>query len=102
MANGKKVMLTDMDRTRMAAKADSMDIYTVDSDQKGVLYMWDGKYIALYFHGAVIKLKVDEAETILEEMQMFLDDVKDFLRMNMKFKGLSKARGDERCLTTEE
>ena len=46
----RKAILTDMDVIRMANKADSLDIYTVQSDVKSTLYMWDGKQIGLYYH----------------------------------------------------
>lgn len=98
----RKAILTDMDVTRMANKADSLDIYTVESEVKSTLYMWDGNHIGLYYHGGVMKINVDDAITISNELKEFIDDVKDLKRMKIKFCGMSSlGRREKKCPITE-
>ena len=98
----RKAILTDMDVTRMANKADSLDIYTVQSDVKSTLYMWDGKHIGLYYHGGLLKINVDDALAISNELKGFIDDVKDLKRMKLKFCGMSSlGRREKKCPITE-
>ena len=98
----RKAILTDMDAIRMANKADSLDIYTVQSDVESTLYLWDGKHIGLYYHGGLLKINVDDALTISNELKEFIDDVKDFKRMKIKFCGMSSlGRREKKCPITE-
>ena len=98
----RKAILTDMDVTRMANKADSLDIYTVKSDVKSTLYLWDGKHSGLYYHGGLLKINVDDAITISKELKEFIDDVKDLKRMKIKFCGMSSlGRREKKCPITE-
>lgn len=98
----KKAILTDMDLIRMANKADSLDIYTAESDVKSTLYMWDGKHIGFYYHGGLLKINVDDAITISNELKEFIDDVEDLKRMKIKFCGMSSlGRREKKCPITE-
>ena len=102
MNDRRKAILTDMDVIRMANKADSLDIYTVQSDVKSTLYLWDGKDIGLYYHKGLLKLNVDDALAISNELKEFIDDVKDFKRMKIKFCGMcSLGRREKKCPITE-
>ena len=102
MNDRRKAILTDMDVIRMANKADSLDIYTVQSDVKSTLYLWDGKHIGFYYHGGLLKINVDDALTISNELKEFIDDVKDFKRMKIKFYGMSSlGRREQKCPITE-
>ena len=98
----RKAILTDMDVVRMANKADSLDMYTVGSEGKATLYMWDGKDIGLYYHKGLLKINVDDAITISNELKEFIDDVKDLKKMKIKFCGMSSlGRREKKCPITE-
>ena len=98
----RKAILTDMDVIRRANKADSLDIYTVQSDVKSTLYLWDGEHIGLYYHGGVLQLNVDDGLAISNELKEFIDDVKDLKRMKIKFCGMSSlGRREKKCPITE-
>lgn len=101
----KKAIMTNGKILDVANRADAMDIYTVQSEQRGTLYLWDGNDIGVYYYGALIKLGIEEAQRLCEELQAFIEDLHDFKTMQLEFKGMhshTRKRGEQICRTTEE
>ena len=91
----KRVMLSPYDITRVANMADARDVYTAQSEMGATLYMWDGDDVGLYFHSAMLRMSIEEAEKLCEELRAFIEDLRDFKRMDLEFKGLyTLSRGE--------
>ena len=91
----KRAVMTTRSITDVANHADAMDIYTVQSEQRGTMYLWDGKWMGLYFHSAILKLSLEEAELMATELLGVIEELKELKRMDIQFKGIS-ALGRER------
>lgn len=76
--------------------ADARDVYTVQSEMGATLYMADGNDLALYFHSALLRMSIEEAEKLCEELKAFIENLRDFKRMDVEFKGLyTLSRGEK-------
>lgn len=91
----KRAGMTTRSITDLANHADAMDVYTVQSDQRGTMYLWDGKWVGLHFHSAVLRFTLEEAEYIAKEFLDVIEELKELKRMDIQFKGIS-ALGRER------
>lgn len=91
----KKVAFWRNNLDEFANRCDALDIYTAQSDMDAVLYMWEGNDIALYYSGAILRLPIERAVILCDELQAFISDVQELQRMQIKFKGLKSLKRSE-------
>lgn len=91
----KQWVVANCDIVRVADKADNNDIYTAQSETEGVLYMWDGSEMAVYFHGVLLRMKKKDAKKMISEMQGFMKDVEDLRTMGIRFIGSKRRRHED-------
>ena len=90
----KRVHIADRSISDIANRADVLDIYTVQSEQRGTMYMWDGDHFGLYFYSAMLKMSLKEAKFMAKEMLDVIAEIEDLQRMEIVYKGLGH-RGRE-------
>lgn len=93
--NYRSWVVTNGNIVNVADKADNNDIYTAQSETEGVLYMWDGKEMAVYFHGVLLRMKKKDAKKMISEMQGFMKDVEDLRTMGIRFIGSKRRRHED-------
>ena len=85
MANRKHIEITEYEKEKnvacMATKASNDGMYTVDSLIPTLHYFFDSKYVTLATPNGRIRMTIDRAETIVEELAeiipMVRQDIKD-------------------------
>ena len=93
--NYRSWVVTNGNIVNVADKADNNDIYTAQSETDGILYMWDGKEMAVYFHGVIFRMKKNDAKRLIREMQGFMDDIEDLGAMGIRFLGTKRRRRED-------
>lgn len=64
-------------------KADNFGAYTVESEKRGVGYVFDTGEIAIVTSQGYIRMDEESACKMIEELQGVLEDVKDLRRMGV-------------------
>ncbi len=88
MANRKHIEIIQYDKEKnaacMATKASNDGLYTVDSMIPTLHYFFDGKYVTLATPNGRIRMTIDRAETISEELAEIIPMVRDDIKNNRR------------------
>lgn len=85
MAKGKAIEVVGYDRKisvdGQCYKAETLGIYNVDSERRGVAYMYAEDEIAIITCRGHVRMSVDTAKCMIQELTGLLEDIKDLRRM---------------------
>lgn len=71
--------------TSLAAKAEADGMYVVQSEQRGILYLYnDGEFAVVTAGKGMLLMSFAEVELIITELSEIKDDVKDLVRMERR------------------
>lgn len=69
---------------KVCHKAENMGIYNVESEKRGVAYMYDSGEIAIVTSRGHVMMSFETAETLVEELFGLIKDIKDLRRMQCR------------------
>ena len=88
MAKGKAIKVIGYDEKhpldKICEKAENMGIYNVESEKRGVAYMYALDEIAIVTARGRVEMSVETAETLIEELKGLIEDIKDMRRMRCR------------------
>lgn len=68
----------------IARKAETRGIYTVQSEQRGVLYVYDDGEYAICTPDFIWRIRAEKLEAVVRELVGILADIKDLQDMGVK------------------
>ena len=77
----------------LATKATNIGIYTVDSLNNGICYFFENNEVVIATSGGFVKMNIETAETMADELKEIIQDVKKDAREGrtpMNAKAISK------------
>jgi len=88
MAKGRAIKIVGYDRkyplNQVCDKAETIGIYNVESEKRGVAYMYALDEIAIVTARGRVEMSFETAQTLVEELSGLIDDIKDMRRMRCR------------------
>lgn len=88
MTKGRAVTVVGYDKKKpidkVCEKAENMGIYNVESEKRGVAYMYEDDEIAIVTSRGHMLMSVDTARVVAEELIGLIEDIKDLRRMKCR------------------
>lgn len=87
MSKGKSIDVVGYQRKSLRGiceKAETLGIYNVESERRGVAYMYDSDEIAVVTCRGYMRMSLDTAREIVDELKGLIDDIDDLKRMECR------------------
>lgn len=87
MSKGKSIDVVGYQRQSLRGiceKAETLGIYNVESERRGVAYMYDSDEIAVVTCRGYMRMSLDTAREIVDELKGLIDDIDDLKRMECR------------------
>ena len=88
MYKGRAITIQGFDRKRpldkLCDKAENNGIYSMESERGGVAYMYEDDEIAIVTSRGCVRMSVETAGLLVEELSGLLEDIKDMRRMRCR------------------
>ena len=88
MSKGKTINVVSYDRKKdldgICKKAETLGIYNVESERRGVAYMYDSDEIAVVTCRGHIQMSLDAARDLTDELRGLIEDIDDLKRMECR------------------
>lgn len=85
MAKGRAIDVVGYDRKKdldsLCKRAETLGIYNMESERRGVVYMYESGDVAIVTCRGHLRMTLDTARELVDELRGLIEDIDDLIRM---------------------